>query len=254
MLGLWCRLIFQPIAPARAYQAIVSQIEQMIANGTLNDGDQLPGERDLAEQFGVSRVVIRESIRNLQARGMVEVRHGSGTFIRGKAGDILTQSLTLLLKLEEASLLDLYVVRQALEVVAAPRAAQYATAEDISGLRQSLDDMAEIIKKGIDVEEHFHELTRCDIDLHGRVAEASHNIPLATLLHAILPMIMSGRIEIINRTGGFKRFIARSSPQIVIEEHANIVSAIVNRDPTAAEHFIYKHLQRSMVTYRDLEG
>src|SRR5688572_20217020 len=119
-------MIFQSVAPERAYQVIVSQIERQITNGNLHEGDQLPGERELAEQFGVSRVVIREAMRNLQARNLVEVRHGSGTFISGKPGDTLTQSLTLLLKLEESSLLDLYVVRQALELVAAPRAAQYA--------------------------------------------------------------------------------------------------------------------------------
>lgn len=245
-------MIFQSVAPERAYQVIVSQIERQITNGNLRQGDQLPGERELAEQFGVSRVVIREAMRNLQARRLVEVRHGSGTFISGNPGDTLEQSLTLLLKLEESSLLDLYVVRQALELVAAPRAAQYATAEDLDALKESLDDMATIIGKGIEVEEHFHIFTKSDIELHARVAEASHNVPLATLLRAILPMIMSGRLEIINRTGGFKRFISRSIPSVVMEEHSNIVSAIINHDVTAAEHFVYKHLQRSMNTYRDL--
>lgn len=244
-------MIFQSVAPERAYQAIVTQIEHQISVGNLHEGDQLPGERELAEQFGVSRVVIREAMRNLQARQLVEVRHGSGTYI-SKPGDTLSHSLTLLLKLEESSLLDLYVVRQALELVAAPRAAQYATAEDIERLKSSLEDMNTIVGKGIEVEEHFHIFTKSDIELHARVAEASHNVPLATLQRAILPMIMSGRLEIINRTGGFKRFIARSIPSIVIEEHSNIVSAIINHDPAAAEHFVYKHLQRSMATYRDL--
>ncbi len=246
-------MVFQPIAPERAYQTIVAQIEELIAQGKLKQGDQLPSERELAEQFGVSRVVIRESIRNLQARGIVEVRHGSGTFVRANPKDTLTQTLTLLLKLEESSLLDLYVIRQALELVAAPRAAQYANEQDIKALRETLGEMRDIIAKGIDVEEHFEIFTRCDMELHARVADASHNAPLATLLRAILPMIMAGRLQIINRTGGFKRFIARSSPAVVIEEHTNIVSAIVNKDPAAAEHFVYKHLQRSMTTYRDLQ-
>jgi GntR family transcriptional repressor for pyruvate dehydrogenase complex len=245
-------MIYQPIATPRAYEGIVSQIEQMIANNQIKVGDQLPGERDLAEKFGVSRIVIREAIRTLQARGVIEVRHGSGTFVKGTPDDTLARSLTLLLELEETSLLDLYVVRQALEVVAAPRAAQYATAPEIAALRECLARMEETIRKGFQDEEHFKEFTARDIELHSLVAQASHNTPLSTLLNTILPLIMSGRLEIINRTGGFKKFVARSRPEIILEEHTNVVNAIVNRDPAAAEHFIYKHLQRSMATYRDL--
>jgi DNA-binding FadR family transcriptional regulator len=167
-------------------------------------------------------------------------------------GDTLTRSLTLLLELEETSLLDFFVVRQALEIVAAPRAAQYATQEQISSLRNCLAEMAATINQGIHVEEHFKQFTQHDIELHSLVAQSSQNLPLSTLLNVILPLIMSGRLEIINRNGGFKKFIARSRPETILEEHTNIVNAIVNRDPTAAEHFVYKHLQRSMAAYRDL--
>ncbi|HZQ06454.1 MAG TPA: FadR/GntR family transcriptional regulator [Anaerolineae bacterium] len=244
--------MYQPITTLRAYEAIVSQIEQMIADKQIQVGEQLPGERDLAEKFGVSRVVIREAIRTLEARGLIDVRHGSGTYVKGMPGDTLTRSLTLLLELKETSLLDLYVVRQALEIVAAPRAAQYATPQQINSLRQCLARMEETIHKGFHDAKHFEEFTQRDIELHSLVGEASHNLPLSTLLNAILPLIMRGRLEIINRTGGFEKFIARSRPEIILDEHTNIVNAIANHDPAAAEHFIYKHLQRSMATYRDL--
>jgi len=244
--------MYQPISPARAYEGVVDRIERMISGKQINVGDQLPGERDMAEKFGVSRLVIREAIRTLEARGVIDVRHGSGTFVKGMPGDTLTRSLTLLLELEETSLLDFYVVRQALEIVAAPRAALYATEQQIISLRNCLTEMEATIDQGIHVEEHFQRFTQHDIELHSLVAQSSNNLPLSTLLSVILPLIMSGRLEIINRTGGFKKFIARSRPETILEEHTNIVNSIVNRDPGAAEHFVYKHLQRSLTAYRDL--
>jgi len=247
------QLVYQPVTTTRAYENIAAQIEQTITSGQLRVGDQLPGERELAEQFEVSRVVIREAMRNLEARGIVEVRHGSGTYVRSIPSPAVTQSLTLLLELEEASLLDLYVVRQALELVAAPKAAQYATPEEIAALRNCLEEMAPLVKQGIHSEDSFRAFSTKDEEFHRLIAKASHNMPLATLLNAILPLVMSGRLEIINRTGGFQRFIARSGRENAHEEHANIVNAIANRDPKAAEHFVYQHLQRSMATYRDLE-
>lgn len=247
------QLAYQPVTTTRAYESITTQIEQTISSGQLQVGEQLPGERELAEQFGVSRVVIREAMRNLEARAIVEVRHGSGTYVKSIPSPALAQSLTLLLELEEASLLDLYVVRQALELVAAPMAAQHATPEEIATLRKCLEEMATLVEQGIHSEEGFCAFSTKDEELHRLVAQASHNMPLVTLLDAILPLVMSGRREIINRTGGFQRFIARSGRENAHEEHTDIVNAIANRDPKAAEHFVYHHLQRSMTTYRDLE-
>ena len=202
----------------------------------------------------MSRVVIREAVRYLQARGIVDVKHGSGTYIKNRPSDTLSESLILLLKLEETSLIDLYVVRQALELVAAPRAAQYATEAHITKLRNCLDEMSDLITKGIQGEEQFQAFTNCDIKHHLLIADASANLPLATLLSAILPLIMKGRLEIINRTGGIQRFFLRSSLVLALQEHTNIVHAISNRDTKAAELFMSQHLQRALATYRDLES
>ena len=104
-------MVFEQIAPTRAYEDIVQQIEQAVSDGVFEVGDQLPGERELAIQFGVSRVVVREAMRTLEATGVVEVRRGSGTFITRVPSRFLTQSLTPLVELEGASLLELYEVR-----------------------------------------------------------------------------------------------------------------------------------------------
>ena len=236
--------MYQRIDSQRAYEKIVEQIEQSIRDGQLLVGSQLPGERELAEQFGVSRVVVREATRYLESRGVVEVRHGSGTYVRG-----LSQSLTLSLQLQEASLVELYVVRQALELVSAPRAGQYATAEQIAALRKCLEDMTVMIERGIHTDDDYWDFSVKDQEFHLLIAEASNNHPLLNLLQAMLPLFTSGRAQILRRTGGLGQFITPERLNLVHEEHANIGTAISNRDMKAAEQFMLWHLQRSMAAW-----
>lgn len=251
--------MFEPIDAKRAYESIVSRIERTILDGHFQLGDQLPSERDLASEFGVSRVVIREAIRNLEARGIVKVRHGSGTYVKAKPGPAISKSLTLLLKLEEASLLDLYVVRQALELVSAPRAAQFATSEDIEALRRCLGEISDLAERGIDTEEKYLALIEKDTEFHLLMAEASHNLPLATLLDAILPLMNSTRRVILGRVTesgerGYVSLYVRHRPEQIAEELRHLLNAIIDRDPSAAEHFIYQHLQNARAGFRDLQA
>ena len=251
--------MFTPVPVKRAYENIVDRIEQTILDGHFQIGDQLPSERELAEEFAVSRVVIREAVRNLEARGVVEVRHGSGTYVKALPGTIIEQSLTLLLRLEEASLLDLYVVRQALELVSAPRAAQYATAEEIDQLSRCLSDLRELAKDAGHSDNAYLAFIEKDADFHCLIAQASHNLPLATILQSILPLMNSGRLEIMKQTNGRDEATKRRplgnrhEPGQIVEELSAIYTAIVNRDPKAAEHFIYLHLQRAIAGYQDLK-
>ena len=249
--------MFKPIPVKRAYENIVLRIERAITEGQLQIDDQLPSERELAEEFGVSRVVIREAIRNLEARRVVEVRHGSGTYIKAVPDPTIEQSLTLMLKLEEASLLDLYVVRQALELVSAPRAAQYATPEEVQTLRQCLEDLLSLSKDASDSEEAYLAFIDKDTDFHHLMAEASHNLPLVTLLEAVLPLMNLGRLEIIRQANvsdkeGWKTLHSRHQPEQITEELTNIFNAIASHDPKAAEHFIYLHLQHAIAGFHDL--
>jgi GntR family transcriptional repressor for pyruvate dehydrogenase complex len=73
--------MYQVIAPSRLYQQIVEQIDRMIRDGQLKPGDQLPPERELAQRFGVSRTAVREAVKALAEKGLVESQHGRGTFV-----------------------------------------------------------------------------------------------------------------------------------------------------------------------------
>src|SRR3954463_12303314 len=88
--------LFAPVSVARASSSIADQIRQAIVTGKLNEGERLPPERELAEQFGVSRVTVRDALRALEAMGLIEVRVGArgGAFVTVPSGSIVGQTMS----------------------------------------------------------------------------------------------------------------------------------------------------------------
>ena len=237
-------------ATSRAYEEVVSEIEQSVKSGVLSIGSRLPGERELAQQFGVSRVVIREAVRHLEARGIVEVRVGSGTYIRSVSGAALSKSLTLWLRIEDSAVLELYTVRQALEVTAASLAAVHATPEDLAQMRHLLDEWATLLAKIPFTEEDVAASDNFEVEFHYLLAKASRNTALETLLRAILPLIFAGRRAVIHLAGNLQQAIAGLNLTVTAAEHNDIYNAIANHDPMTAEFFVRRHMQTSIAIYR----
>src|SRR5512138_3549788 len=90
--------MYLPIQPERLYEQIVGQIERRILAGELKVGDQLPSEHELAQQFAVSRTAVREAVKALRQRGLVEIRPGRGTFITNATSGTIRSSLDMLMK------------------------------------------------------------------------------------------------------------------------------------------------------------
>ena len=141
---------------------------------------------------------MRESIRHLEARKIIEVLQGSGTYIRRIPPQTLAQNVTLLLELEKSSFVDLMTVRQALEVTAARLAATQATPEELSEIAACAHAMREVAERSGNEKDKYFDYGAKDLDLHRLVARASHNAPLASFLDAILPMIMEGRFALVS--------------------------------------------------------
>jgi GntR family transcriptional repressor for pyruvate dehydrogenase complex len=237
-------------ATPRAYEDVVAEIERAIMSGALSVGNHLPGERELAQHYGVSRVVIREAVRNLEARGIVEVRVGSGTYVRAVPGPALSKSLTLWLQLEDSSVLDLYVVRQELEVTAASLAAVHAGPKDLAQMRRLLDEWETLLTKRPFAEDDVAASDRFEIEFHCLLAKASRNSALETLLRAILPLVFAGRWGVIRQIGNLEQAIANLNLAESAAEHSDIYKAIANHDPMAAEFFMRRHMQTSIAIYR----
>src|SRR6202034_285167 len=108
--------MYKVVRTSRLYEQIVQQIEDSILNATLKPGDQLPSERDLALKFGVSRTAVREAVKALHEKGLVEAYSGRGTFITNGTSQAVTQSINLMMRIDQAGGSEnLAQVRQILE-------------------------------------------------------------------------------------------------------------------------------------------
>src|SRR5688572_14771397 len=136
--------MFTSVRTPRVYQHIVGQIERAIFDGRLASGDRLPPERELVRQFGASRVAVREALRTLEHRGLVDVRHGSsgGHFVRPMDCGLLRRDLTTLLRLGRLTLWQLTESRLLLEPQVARLAAQRAADVDVKALTVAIESRA----------------------------------------------------------------------------------------------------------------
>lgn len=240
---------FNSIDRERAFEAVVHEVERSIAEGRYSPGQRLPSERGLAESFGVSRVVIREAMRALESRGYVKVRQGSGAYVLPPEQQAVSRDVTLSLDLKESSLVDLYVVRQALELSSVRLAAANASVEQASELDDLVQQMRRLADEGITGPDEYVAFSRLDEAFHLLIAAASANRAMSSLLGAVLPLFTLGRKEIMRRATVGKVLFSQPRLTLVIKEHADIVVAIKNRDGRAAEYFMYGHMQRSIASW-----
>src|SRR5215475_10055277 len=131
-----------PIKSTRIYEEIVRQVKQLIAEGKLKSGDQLPPERDLAEKFMVSRTSVREALRALQSRGLVDIRAGEGAFVRDISVETLIEPLALVILPHREAVGELFEARRLLEPAIAALAARRATAEELGEMERILEAQA----------------------------------------------------------------------------------------------------------------
>ena len=124
--------MYKVIQSSRLYEQIVQQIEDSILKGELTEGSQLPAERELAEQFGVSRTAVREAIKALQEKGLVDAFPGRGTFVTNGSSNSMRRSLDRIIKTgDQDGSTYLVEVREILEPEIAALAASRADYEDL---------------------------------------------------------------------------------------------------------------------------
>ena len=166
--------MFQAYKGRRAFEDIAEQIRQAILSEQLNDGDRLPSERDLAGQFQVGRVTIREAMRMLETMGLVEIRKGSagGAFVRIGDADTMASMIMDRLQLEGTNHEQMIEARVGIECAVIQSAIEHATDEDLAVIKQDVQESKEIIGSSLS-----EEVVAKMISFHILVAEASHNIP-----------------------------------------------------------------------------
>src|SRR6202167_2350290 len=131
--------VYKLVRTSRLYEQIVQQIEESILKGTLKAGDQLPAERELAQRFGVSRTAVREAVKALREKGLVEAYSGRGTFITDGTSQAARQSFDLMVKIgQPEGSPHLAELRLILEPGIAALAAVRAKAEDLAAMREAV--------------------------------------------------------------------------------------------------------------------
>ena len=221
--------MYLPIQTERLYEQIVSQIEQRIEAGSLKVGDQLPSERELAEQFTVSRTAVREAVKALRQKGLVEIRPGRGTFITNGTSDTIRNSLSMLMKIGATKGSGFLVeVREILEPEIAARAATRITDEYITAMQ----DAVKIMDTALNNVDIFVE---ADLDFHLALAEGTQNPYIPILMDSIIDLLREQRKRIGLTKGGLKR------GQV---HHKKILDAVTRRDPQAARQAMQDHLKQ----------
>lgn len=220
-------LALTPVRRRRLYEDVVQQLQSLIASGRLEPGDQLPSERALADQLAVSRTSVREALRILEARGMLEARPGQGLFVRGRRTEEIVSILAAYLVRERESFLEVLDVREALERKAAERAALLATHKDLDALKAAVVAMQEEVLEG-------KLALDSDTEFHRALGAASRNEVLSQMLDTVLGLMTQRRREVFNESyGGI----------LMLHQHAGIYRAIKNRDARLAGELVSTHLR-----------
>jgi len=215
---------------------VTGQIEQLIIKGELHPGDRLPPERELAHQFGVSRTVVREAVRSLVAKGLLEVRPGSGTLVRSPSADAVAQSLMMFLRAgrPEFDCEKVMEIRRVLEVANAGFAAQRRTSEDLA-------EMEHILRDASTLSYDRYRFAELDVAFHAAVARATHNELLSLLLDSVADILLTWRQFSFDVPG---------TPERAVMYHRSIYEQIKRGDIESARHAMGEHLVEAEDTMR----
>ncbi|MER6090480.1 FadR/GntR family transcriptional regulator [Streptomyces bluensis] len=212
----------EPQAPA--VEVARRLLDHLLTSGRLRAGDRLPPERQLAETFGVGRSAVREALKSLSLLGLLEIRQGDGTYVRGATSDLLPQVLEWGLMLGDHTMDELLEARACVEVDLAELAALRRTDNDVTALEAHLARMA----AEHDDPERYLE---ADLAFHRALAQASHNSALAGLQARLETLVAVWIRQNIRKPGEGR-----------LGEHEAVLKAVRARNARAARAAMHAHM------------
>jgi len=217
------------IAPSEpASNEIARAIIDYILSGQVGPGEKLPSERQLSESFGVGRSTIREALKSLGLLGLVEFRHGGGTYFRGTDSDLLPRVIEWGLLLGERHTTDLVEARQHLERITTGLAAERRDDDELRAIEHALESM-----RAATTTEQF---VAADVAFHLAIADASGNVALANMLKSISTLLRVWIHRVMD---------AESSFDVSLHEHGPVLEAIRDKDAAAATAAMEAHMVRA---------
>lgn len=209
-----------------AVSGVAKRLLESFTDGTVTPGERLPSERELASALGIGRSAVREALAALEILGIVSVRPGSGTYLRGSASELLSETLDWGLMLSAERTAELIDLRAELECTVARRAAETADELLVSALAEKLDAMQSALeqpKRAIDADLGFHRL----------LDDAAGNPVLADLLRSVRALL-----RVWTERGMDDPADARAA----LDEHRAVLEAVTARDGVAAERAMRRHM------------
>jgi len=215
---------FEPVKKDSIVIELTKRLMDYIFSGSIRPGDKLPAERVLSEAMGVGRSSVREAMKALTVLGILEVRHGDGTYLRRADSGLLTQTIEWGLLLGEQKTMDLIEARKEIETVLARYAARRWQGNELAELKINLDRM-----KNATIED-FIEI---DVAFHIKIAEMSRNTVLKDILINIQSLLRTW-IKLVLESAGRTNFS--------YDDHVAIYDALAKRDEEAAAAAMTSHM------------
>jgi GntR family transcriptional repressor for pyruvate dehydrogenase complex len=213
-------------------QAVTALREHILA-GKFGPDQELPSQGELCDTLGVSRSVIREAMRTLQAQGLIEVSQGRRPRVLPAGPDVVLQSLNTLVQRSDLSLLQLVEIRRPLEGETAALAAKRISAAQLEELRASVD----ALRDAADLEEQVE----ADVRFHKTLADATGNPLFGIILDVLAQQLRESR----------RRTLRQSGVETALGYHRRILAAVEVGDADRAQQIMLQHMER---TSQDIEG
>lgn len=229
---------FQPVKKRRLSDDVAGQIRARIVSGELRPGDKLPSERDLSNQFSVSRGAVREALRTLELAGVVNIQHGvtGGAFISFGDPSIMEDNLKDLFYLGGVSLEELTEARIWIESLVSRIASERATEGDLAALTANVDTAEAMYHQRL-----YNEKIDVHIEFHNILARATHNPVMVMLMGALMELMR----DFANEVGGEQN-------DLTIKARRKFLRKLRDRDGDGAAAAMTQHIKKLQGRYADV--
>lgn len=215
-----------PVKKESLTDVVTEKLKKEILGGRYKPGDRLPAERELIEQLQVSRIVVREALRKLEAMGVVAVKRGTGIFVAELNSSASHDGFTSALRIQKVDVPEITRARLILEPVIAESAAENITSDQLQALRENIEKAEQLLRSNVSAHGE-------NIEFHGMVAEATQNrvirLSIASLMHLLMDLQkpMKGQLSLDARA---------------LSWHKKIFRAFEERQPKKAAELMRQHI------------
>ena len=217
---------FSPVKKKMISDVVTEKLKEAVLGGDFKPGDRFFSERELVEQFQVSRIVVRESLRKLEATGLLDIKRGSGMFVADISSKPIGDALTSALKIQRVDIDEITEARLTIEPAVARLAAERITPEYLDALKANIEVAQNLIDKDSIAKYK-------DIDFHALIAEATQNRVVRLSMKAMLNSVRN--IDTPDRSQSER-------DKAAISYHKKIFKAMKEGDPEKTEKLMREHI------------